>query len=151
MKPKNRWPDAHLTLKRLYEERVPEGMSQEEFGATFGIGSQGMVWQYLSGHRPLNIEAAAKFATGLRCTIQDISPQMAETLKDEVLPVLGRVMRRAAAFVIIAIVPQLLTYPSSTAEAIFSPNSLGCVLCKIYTAIKNLCRRLAATRFAYGF
>ena len=90
MKPaKSARSDAHVNLKRLYDERVPKDMSQEEFGKKYAIGTQGMVWQYLSGKRPLNIEAAAKFARGLRCTIFDISPAMAEALKEEVVPVLG--------------------------------------------------------------
>src|SRR5688572_845879 len=84
-----RWPDAHARLRRLYQERIPAGMSQAEFGAAYGIGTQGMVWQYLNGYTPLNFEAAAKFARGLRCTIHDISPEMAAALKADILPVLG--------------------------------------------------------------
>ena len=78
-------------LRVLYDQRVPTGMSQEKFGETYGIGSQQMVWQYLSGKRPLNFEAAAKFAKGLRCTIAEISPELARKIKTEFLPVLGRV------------------------------------------------------------
>lgn len=83
-------------LKRLYVERVPEGMSQEDFGKAFDIGNQSMVSQYLSGHRPLNFEAAAKFARGLRCTIADISPDLARRLRVEIIPMLGRVSVKAA-------------------------------------------------------
>ena len=78
-----------VRLKRLYDERRPEGMSQETFGDEYEIGSQGMVWQYISGERPLNIEAAAKFARGLKCTIDDISPTIAAFLRSEIIPVLG--------------------------------------------------------------
>jgi transcriptional regulator with XRE-family HTH domain len=84
----NKGRQANLRLKRLYDARV-RGMNQDEFGAKYGIGSQGMVSQYLTGHRPLNLEAAAKFARGLRCTIYEISPEMAETIRHEILPVLG--------------------------------------------------------------
>lgn len=108
----NRWPDAHVNLKRLYEQRAPKGMTQEEFGATYNIGTQGMVWQYMNGHRPLNVEAAAKFARGLRCTIQDISPEMAAALQRDVLPVLGSKILRAAlakaAMVMVFAVPPLI-------------------------------------------
>ena len=118
MKPKGRWPATHVTLKKLYEERVPEGMSQEEFGATYGIGTQGMVWQYLNGYRPVGIEVAAKFATGLRCTIADISPEMARAIRSEIYPVLGRIASKAA-MLILLVVPPLL--PSKTeAGVIFS-------------------------------
>lgn len=117
-----RWPDAHLNLKRLYEERVPRGMTQEEFGATFNIGTQGMVWQYLNGHRPLNLEAAAKFARGLRVTIQDISPEMAAALQRDILPVLGTKMLKAAlakaAMVLVFAVPPLIPTPAEAAEQI---------------------------------
>jgi hypothetical protein len=91
-----RWPEAHIGLRKLYEERVPSGMTQGQFGARYNIGTQGMVWQYLNGHRPLNVEAAAKFARGLRCTINDISPEMAAALQRDLLPVLGPKMLRAA-------------------------------------------------------
>jgi len=62
------------------------GMSQAEFGDKFGIGTQGMVSQYILGTRPLNIEAAAKFARGLGCCIVDINPRLAAFLDTEVLP-----------------------------------------------------------------
>ena len=58
MKKAERWndPDAHKALRKLYTERCPEGMSQSDFGAAYGIGTQGMVWQYLNGHTPLSLE-----------------------------------------------------------------------------------------------
>lgn len=90
MKPTNSArSDAHVNLKRLYDERIPKDLTQGEFGKKYGIGTQGMVWQYLSGRRPLNVEAAAKFARGLGCTIYDISPEMAEDLRQDVVPVLA--------------------------------------------------------------
>lgn len=125
MRPKGRWPATHVTLKKLYEERVPEGMSQEEFGATYGIGSQGMVWQYLNGYRPVGIEVAAKFATGLRCTIADISPEMARAIRSEIYPVLGRIASKAA-MLMLFVVPPLLAQKveagvifSAYAEAVY--------------------------------
>jgi transcriptional regulator with XRE-family HTH domain len=127
MKTQARWPEAHVNLKQLYEERVPSGMTQEEFGAKFGIGTQGMVWQYLNGHRPLNAEAAAKFARGLRCTIYDISPEMAEALKAEIVPVLGPKgwLRGALAKAAAVATMGVALYPLS--ELI----SAACVLCQI--------------------
>lgn len=55
-------------------------MSQQGFGLEYGIGSQGMVWQYLNAVAPLNLEAAAKFAKGLHCSISDFSPRLATLL-----------------------------------------------------------------------
>ena len=95
-------------LRKLYAERVPEGMSQEQFGKAFGIGNQSMVSQYLSGHRPLNYDAVGKFARGLRCTISDISPELARRLRVELVPLLGRVSLKAAlalVFVGFALIP----------------------------------------------
>ena len=80
--------NAHHRLKRLFDERHGD-ITTKQFGIKHGIGSQSMVWQYLNGHRPLNFISAAKFAKGLRCTIYDISPEMAETVRQEILPVLG--------------------------------------------------------------
>lgn len=65
-------------LKRLYKARVT--MSQQAFGDLYQIGSQGMVWQYLNGKRPLNKDAAMKFARGLNCQIEDFSPRLADEL-----------------------------------------------------------------------
>lgn len=66
------------TAFRLFQLRTE--LSQEAFGAQYGIGSQGMVWQYLKGYVPLNLEAAAKFAAGLGVELRDISPRLADKL-----------------------------------------------------------------------
>jgi len=120
MKPKQdaRWPDAHIRLKKLYEQRVPSGMTQEEFGQEYGIGTQGMVWQYLNGHTPLNYDAASKFAEGLRCTIEDISPQMQENLQRRILPAMGlKSWRRAAALALVCLsVPLFSPSPADASQ-----------------------------------
>ncbi len=118
MKESSRWSAAHTNLKRIYDARVPEGVTQKAFGARYGIGSQSMVAQYLNGTRPLNYESAAKFARGLGCTIYDISPEMADSLKEDILPLLGRALRRAAALACFAIVP--LTAPTPADAAVGS-------------------------------
>lgn len=78
-----RWPNAHIQLRRLYDERVrPTGMTERQFAEEYGLGkTQGIVWQYLNGYVKLNIEAATKFAQGLRCNIKDISPEMDRLLR----------------------------------------------------------------------
>lgn len=114
----SRWTDAHTRLRQLYEERVPKGMTQAEFGKTYGIGTQGMVWQYLAGHRPLNIEAAAKFARGLRCNIRDISPEMADALESEIVPMLGaKALKRAVAKIALLFMAALFYAPPAPADA----------------------------------
>jgi transcriptional regulator with XRE-family HTH domain len=52
--------------------------TQDTFAESSGISSGNMVWQYLSGHRPLNIAAAALFAQGLATSIGEFSPTLAE-------------------------------------------------------------------------
>ena len=127
MKPTNTArSDAHINLKRLYDERVKE-LTQGEFGKKFGIGTQGMVWQYLSGRRPLNVEAAAKFARGLSCTIFDISPEMAEELRQDVVPVLAprswwkKTLAKAATLLIAASAPACLVAPHGAEAANETP------------------------------
>jgi phage repressor protein C with HTH and peptisase S24 domain len=66
-------------LKALFDARHPK-MSQADFGAQFEIGSQGMVWQYLAGRRPLNIKAATAFARGLAISVEDFSSTIAEQI-----------------------------------------------------------------------
>jgi len=70
--------DDSIRLRGLFEKRA--GMGQLEFGQRYGIGNQGMVWQYLNADKPkgaaLNVAAATKFAEGLRCKIGDFSPTL---------------------------------------------------------------------------
>lgn len=40
-----------------------------------------MVWQYLNGHRPLNINAATGFALGLSVGIGQFSPRLAREIE----------------------------------------------------------------------
>lgn len=66
-------------LKDLFAKRA--GKSQSDFGAEYDIGSQGMVWQYLNAHRPLNIAAAQGFARGLEVDIDEFSPTIAAQIR----------------------------------------------------------------------
>jgi hypothetical protein len=78
-KPLEQWQieDAQR-LAALFKKHASS--SQADFGAEHGIGSQGMIWQYLSGHRPLNVDAATKFANGLAIKIDDFSPTLAQQI-----------------------------------------------------------------------
>lgn len=67
-------------LDRLYQGKT-EKISQDKFGADFGLGTQGMVSQYLKARRPLNIKAAEAFARGLGVKIEAFSPNLAEQIK----------------------------------------------------------------------
>lgn len=67
-------------LRETWDEK--KTMSQTEFGATMGIGSQGMVNQYLQGLTPLNHRAVGKFAKGLGVLIDEISPTLADEIRE---------------------------------------------------------------------
>lgn len=74
-------------LKSLFKTHAR--LSQQQFGLTYEVGSQSMVWQYLNGHRPLNAKAAAAFARGLGVPVSDFSPSIAQqidALADASLP-----------------------------------------------------------------
>lgn len=68
--------DDARRLRALWASRMSPKLSQAAFGSQFDIGSQGMVWQYLNGHRALNPKAAAGFAMGLKCQVSDFSPRL---------------------------------------------------------------------------
>lgn len=125
MREKSQFTDAHLTLKRLWDERItPTGMSQEEFGEKYGIGTQGMVSQYLLGTRPLNYDAAAKFARGFGCSIEEICPDMARVLLKDIFPVLRRSLRRRryACIAAASLISSLLQAPPADASIYHNQN-----------------------------
>lgn len=57
-------------------------MSQKEFGKEFKLGTGSMVWQYLHGHRSLNLKAGSRFARGLGVSMVEFSPRLALELQD---------------------------------------------------------------------
>jgi hypothetical protein len=62
-------------LKEIWlREKRP---TQEHFGATYGIGSQGAVWRFLNAKDPLSLKAARGFAEGLKVDISEFSPRLA--------------------------------------------------------------------------
>ena len=67
-------------LRALYDQRA-QGVPHGKFGKEHRIGTAGQVWQYLTGHRPLNILAATKFAVGLQATIDEFSPRLAHEVR----------------------------------------------------------------------
>lgn len=76
------WKEAEASrLKDLYERKAGRATTHARFGKETGLGSAGMVWQYLSGHRPLNLQAATRFATALGVKIEDFSPRLAEEVR----------------------------------------------------------------------
>ncbi|MPQ57618.1 S24 family peptidase [Duganella sp. FT27W] len=80
--------DDAARLKALLAAREPK-ISQAEFGMQFDIGSQGMVWQYVAGRRPLNIKAATAFARGLAVPVDAFSPTIAAQIAEASRSVAG--------------------------------------------------------------
>jgi hypothetical protein len=63
-------------LRDLYEKQAAPP-AHGAFGKANSIGTAGMVWQYLNGHRPLNMDVAVKFAMALGTTLDAFSPRLA--------------------------------------------------------------------------
>ena len=70
-------------LKAIWlRKKKAEGLSQEIFGDTHGIGSQAAVGFFLNGKSALSMKAAVGFAQGLNCTIAEFSPRLAKLAAD---------------------------------------------------------------------
>ena len=118
-RPKTSSADAHMKLREIYDERIGTRMSQAQFAKLYDIGSPCILTQYLNGSKPLGVEAAARFAKALGCTIEDFAPDLAERFNEEVLPFLGnsvgKKLRRAA--MIVMSIPALSSLAPSDAQA----------------------------------
>lgn len=79
------WQLADVTRLREHWESWKagqgRGVSQADFAERYGLKSQGMLWQYLNGYRPLNAQAVVAFARGLNVEVQDISPRLAQEIR----------------------------------------------------------------------
>lgn len=73
-------------LRAIWDEKqdVPKSgkgkkkaFTQASFAEAHGLASSNMVWQYLNGHRALNVLAAASFANGLGVKVEAFSPALA--------------------------------------------------------------------------
>lgn len=69
-------------LKAIYEAKKGElQLTQASLAALCGWESQGSVSQYLNGKIPLNLDAAAKLARNLECSIADFSKALDSDLR----------------------------------------------------------------------
>lgn len=69
-------------LDRLWKERKPEHLTQEKFAADWGLGTQSNVNLYLKGRSKLNLHAVGLFAKVLGVKIDDISPTLADQVRE---------------------------------------------------------------------
>lgn len=68
-------------LKVLWNDTGHAGLSQDEFGYKFGIGSQSAVGFFLNGKSAISLKAAKGFATGLGCPISAFSQRLADEVQ----------------------------------------------------------------------
>ena len=62
---------------RKLSERF-EGVNRAEFARDNKVsGGQAMVYQHITGRRPISLDAAQAYAQGFRCTLEEISPRLA--------------------------------------------------------------------------
>ncbi|MGT2453755.1 helix-turn-helix domain-containing protein [Cupriavidus basilensis] len=60
-------------LKRRFD-----GTNRAEFARANGVpGDQAVIYQHITGRRPISLEAAIAYAKGFGCTIREISPRLA--------------------------------------------------------------------------
>lgn len=68
--------------KRLAARFANLGMSREEFAREFGIKGKGaMIYQHITGRKPISLEAGIAYAKGFGCTLKDISPRLAKMVE----------------------------------------------------------------------
>lgn len=134
---------ANDNLRRLYRERIEPAMTQKEFATRYKIGGQSMIAQILSGAKALPIETAPKIARALRCSIDEICPEMAEFIRDELLPNLGKALRRAAVIAALALLPALSPTPADTA---FAANSAAPSVYYVKRRRREIMRRIMGTQ-----
>jgi transcriptional regulator with XRE-family HTH domain len=73
--------DAHR-LDRLWKEKKPAHLTQAKFAEDYGMGTQSNVNLYLKGRVALNLRAVGQFAKALGIRIDEISPVLADQVRD---------------------------------------------------------------------
>ena len=106
---------ASPNLRRIYKERIGKSMKQKQFAKRHKIGGQTMLSQVMSRKKSLPIDTAKKLAIALQCSIDDLCPEMADYIRDELLPVLGKGLRLAAALLLCIFIPSLFVPPDANA------------------------------------
>lgn len=75
----NKEEAVQLEAKQL-AERFKAVANRAAFGREFGI-EQALIYQHLKGLRPISLDAAQRYARGFGCSLEDISPRLAEAAK----------------------------------------------------------------------
>lgn len=77
---------ASLVMSKLTEHEEVErlrarfiGVNRAEFARLHNVpGGAAMIYQHITGRRPISIEAAQAYAKGFGCKLEDISPRLAD-------------------------------------------------------------------------
>lgn len=80
--------DKHTTpeqeaqnLAKRFAELKQKGVSQAQFARDHDVpGGANFLNQHIKGRRQIGIESAMAYARGLGCTLEEISPRLAETM-----------------------------------------------------------------------
>lgn len=95
---------AKITEEHRAESRALQAIwtakkhiSQEAFGAKYGLGTQGAVGHFLNGRCALHLKAAMAFAKELGCDVADFSPRLAEEISTVQVPDEDSLLRESLA------------------------------------------------------
>jgi len=62
------------------------GVNRAAFARDYEVsGGQSMIYQHITGRRPIGLEAAQAYARGFNCSLADISPRLAEEARKAAL------------------------------------------------------------------
>lgn len=75
--------EGEALRKRFDDLKKNEGISRADFARKHGLkGGDSMIYQHITGHRPMNIDAAIVYAKGFACELHEISPRLAAEAKE---------------------------------------------------------------------
>lgn len=75
--------EGEALRKRFDDLKKNEGVSRADFARKHGLkGGDSMIYQHITGHRPMNIDAAIVYAKGFACELHEISPRLAVEAKE---------------------------------------------------------------------
>ena len=76
---------ASLVMDKTTQEEAERlrdrfrGVNRAEFARNNGVpGGAAMIYQHITGRRPISLEAAHAYANGFGCTLDEISPRLAD-------------------------------------------------------------------------
>lgn len=68
-------------LARRFAELKQQGVSQAQFARDYDVpGGANFLNQHIKGKRQIGMDSALAYARGLGCTLEDISPRLAESM-----------------------------------------------------------------------